>query len=131
MKKHPAPPRRTPRGRSSSAAAKTDAMEGLVSIFSESFSAQVRATRAWFKLSQAELAELAGVSVSTVRRLESAVSKEFNVDTLSLWKVVRVLEANGVMLIDPDPDAGLLGGGVFYLRKPQASWSALRANKCV
>jgi transcriptional regulator with XRE-family HTH domain len=76
---------------------------------------QIRAARALLRLEQAELAERAGASVVTVRRLESAQGRE-RVAPRILARVRTVLEQAGAEFI-PDgvrrrrserPDAGVL-----------------------
>ena len=76
---------------------------------------QIRAARALLRLEQAELAERAGASVVTLRRLESAHGKE-RVAPRLLARVRAVLEQAGAEFI-PDgvrrrrterPDAGVL-----------------------
>lgn len=70
--------------------------------------AQLRAARALLDLSQRQLAEAAGVSVPTIRRMEaSAGTVRANVDTLV--KIIEVLDALGVELIGEE--ASSIGGG--------------------
>lgn len=73
--------------------------------------AQLRAARALLGLDQKTLADLAGVSLPTIQRMEASDGYVRGVvDTLT--KVVRALEAAGVELItDNAPSAGV-GRGV-------------------
>lgn len=77
--------------------------------------AQLRAARALLDLSQRELADAAGVSVPTIRRMEaSADVVRANVDTL--MKIIGALNAAGIELIG-DGEASL-GGGRGVRLKP-------------
>lgn len=71
-------------------------------------SVQMRAARALIGLDQKQLAELAGVSLPTIQRMEASGGQVRGVvDTLV--KVVAALEAQGVELIGegaPSPDGG-------------------------
>tara|TARA_R110000765_G_scaffold50045_10_gene101686 strand:+ start:5031 stop:5315 length:285 start_codon:yes stop_codon:yes gene_type:complete len=64
-------------------------------------SAQIRAARALLDWTQPKLAEVAKLSVPTVRRMEGSrgpsASTEANVDA-----VRRALEAGGVVFLDPE-----------------------------
>ncbi|HZV57685.1 MAG TPA: helix-turn-helix transcriptional regulator [Sphingobium sp.] len=71
-------------------------------------SAQMRAARAMLGIDQRQLAELSGVSLPTIQRMEAS---EGNVRGLvdSLTKVVEALNAAGVELIGddmPSPEGG-------------------------
>lgn len=71
-------------------------------------SAQIRAARALLGIDQRKLAELSGLSVPTVQRMEA--SEEVvrgNVD--SLMKLIAALNAAGIELISPG--AASAGGG--------------------
>jgi len=71
-------------------------------------SAQMRAARALLGIDQKSLAELAGVSLPTIQRMESSEGNVRGVvDTLV--KVVRALDRAGVELIDDN--AVSQGGG--------------------
>ena len=71
-------------------------------------SAQLRAARALLGMDQRTLAEAAGLSVPTIRRMEASADQiRGNVD--SLMKLVRALETAGVELIQPG--AASNGGG--------------------
>ncbi|HRP34356.1 MAG TPA: helix-turn-helix transcriptional regulator [Gammaproteobacteria bacterium] len=70
--------------------------------------AQLRAARALLDLSQRQLAEAAGVSVPTIRRMEaSAGTVRANVDTLV--KIIDALDVLGVELLGEGTPS--LGGG--------------------
>lgn len=72
---------------------------------------QLRGARAMARIEQAELAQKAGVSVDTIKRLERTVGQiSANVNTMA--SVVRTLEAAGVEFI---PENG--GGPGVRLRK--------------
>jgi transcriptional regulator with XRE-family HTH domain len=71
-------------------------------------SRQMKAARALLGWDQRRLAEAAGISIPTVRRMEaSGESMRGNVD--SLVKIVEALERAGIDLIGPD--AASPGGG--------------------
>ena len=79
-------------------------MDGLRMISS----AQIRAARALLGIDQRKLAELSGLSVPTIQRMEA--SEEVvrgNVD--SLMKLIGALNAAGIELIGPG--AASAGGG--------------------
>lgn len=75
--------------------------------------AQIRAARALLDISQAELSELASVSVATVKRVEAATGIRGAAE--SLWKIESALERLGVKFIPGDRKKG---SGV-RLRKPR------------
>jgi len=80
-------------------------MDGLRMISS----AQIRAARALLGIDQRKLAELSGLSVPTIQRMEA--SEEMvrgNVD--SLMKLIGALNAAGIELIGPGA-ASVAGGG--------------------
>lgn len=70
--------------------------------------AQLRAARALLGISQRELADAAGVSVPTIRRMEASEGTvRANVDTL--MKIISALSAAGIELIaagDSSPTGG-------------------------
>jgi transcriptional regulator with XRE-family HTH domain len=70
--------------------------------------AQVRAARALLGIDQRTLAELAGVSVPTIQRMEASQGNVRGVVD-SLTKVVEALNRAGVDLIGDDAQS--LGGG--------------------
>ena len=75
--------------------------------------AQMRAARALLGLDQKTLAELAGVSLPTIQRMEASVGNvRGTVETLS--KIVEALEAAGVELIGNDQRSQGHGRGVRF-----------------
>lgn len=73
--------------------------------------AQLRAARALLGIDQKKLAQLAGVSVPTIQRMEAS---EGNVRGVvdSLTKVIEALEAAGVVLINEGAESPTGGRGV-------------------
>jgi transcriptional regulator with XRE-family HTH domain len=73
--------------------------------------AQMRAARALLGIDQRQLAELAGVSVPTIQRMEAS---EGNVRGVidSLTKVVEALDRAGIELIGENAVSGSGGRGV-------------------
>ena len=69
--------------------------------------AQIRAARALLAIGQLELSKLAGVGISTVKRLELA--QEISGSARTLWKLQTALEKAGVEFI---PEDDLKGPGV-------------------
>ncbi|HEX9647011.1 MAG TPA: helix-turn-helix transcriptional regulator [Alphaproteobacteria bacterium] len=83
---------------------------------------QMRAARALLGIDQRRLAELSGLSVPTIQRMEASEGMvRGNVD--SLMKVVSALEAAGVELIG-DGAASQDGGRGVRLKAPPAGASA-------
>ncbi len=79
--------------------------------------AQMRAARALLGLDQRRLAELAGVSLPTIQRMEASDGTVRGVvDTL--MKVIVALDAAGVELIGNDQTSQARGRGV-RLKEPQ------------
>ena len=75
--------------------------------------AQMRAARALLGIDQKALADLAGVSLPTVQRMEASVGNVRGmVDTLS--KVVDALEVAGVELIGNEQPSQGRGRGVRF-----------------
>jgi transcriptional regulator with XRE-family HTH domain len=73
--------------------------------------AQIRAARALLGIDQRQLADLAGVSLPTVQRMEAA-SGEVRGTVDKLMRVIRALEGAGVEILgDHAPSAGA-GRGV-------------------
>ena len=76
-------------------------------------SAQIRAARALLGIDQRKLAELSGLSVPTIQRMEA--SEEVvrgNVD--SLMKLIAALNAAGIELIGPGASSTSGGRGVRF-----------------
>lgn len=79
---------------------------------------QMRAARALLGIDQRKLAELAGLSLPTIQRMEASEDViRGNVD--SLMKLVGALNASGVELIG-DGQASAAGGRGVRLRSPAA-----------
>ena len=66
--------------------------------------AQIRAARGLLALSQVELAEMASISVASVKRLEAAAGVRGAAETL--WKIQKALEAAGVEFIPEEAGRG-------------------------
>ena len=66
--------------------------------------AQIRAARGLLALSQVELAEMASISVASVKRLETAAGVRGAAETL--WKIQKALEAAGVEFIPEEAGRG-------------------------
>lgn len=77
---------------------------------------QLRAARAMLKIEQGELAELAGVSAETIKRLER-MDGPVSAQTSTVMKIRQALEADGVVFI---PENGGLAG-VRLRRDPPAN----------
>jgi transcriptional regulator with XRE-family HTH domain len=69
--------------------------------------AQIRAARAMLGVGQVELSKLAGVGISTVKRIELA--SEVSGAARTLWKIQKALESAGIEFIPADE---LKGPGV-------------------
>ena len=82
---------------------------------------QLRAARAMLKMEQGELAELSGVSIETIKRLER-MDGPLNAQAMTLHAIQKVLEGEGVIFI---PENGQLPG-VKLRRDPPP---AIRARK--
>jgi predicted transcriptional regulator len=74
-------------------------------------SAQLRAARALLGIDQRRLAELAGVSLPTIQRMEASGGTVRGVVS-SLTKVVEALDAAGIELIGDDQPSNGRGRGV-------------------
>jgi transcriptional regulator with XRE-family HTH domain len=79
-------------------------------------SAQIRAARGLLSLSQAELAQNAGLSVASVKRLEGAKGIRGAAETL--WKIESTLERMGIEFI---PAGAGKGPGVRLSQEEQSS----------
>ncbi len=79
--------------------------------------AQLRAARALAGLDQRRLAELSGLSLPTIQRMEASDGViRGNVD--SLTKLVRALDEAGIELIDEGAASQGVGRGVRLRRRP-------------
>ncbi|HTM82805.1 helix-turn-helix transcriptional regulator [Asticcacaulis sp.] len=74
-------------------------------------SAQLRAARALLGIDQRELAEISGVSIATIQRMESSDGNVRGV-VESLTKVVEALNRRGVELINDNAQSQNGGRGV-------------------
>ena len=75
--------------------------------------AQMRAARALLGIDQKQLAELAGISLPTIQRMEASTGTvRGNIDTLT--RVVDAIEAAGVELINNDQPSQGRGRGVRF-----------------
>lgn len=83
---------------------------------------QLRAARALLNIDQRQTAELTGLSVPTIQRMEASDGViRGNVD--SLMKLISALETAGVELINPGSPSAASGRGV-RLREPAAPSAA-------
>ncbi len=73
--------------------------------------AQLRAARALLGMDQKTLAELAGVSVPTIQRMEASQGTVRGV-VESLTRIVEALDAAGIELIGENAQSSALGRGV-------------------
>jgi predicted transcriptional regulator len=76
-------------------------------------SAQMRAARALLDIDQRRLAELAGVSLPTIQRMEASDGVVRGVVD-SLVKVIAAIENAGVELLGDDAPSGRGGRGVRF-----------------
>lgn len=82
-------------------------------------SAQLRAARALLGIDQRRLAELSGVSLPTIQRMEASEGTVRGVVS-SLTKVVEALDAAGVELIGDDQPSSGRGRGVRLKQRTSA-----------
>lgn len=80
-------------------------------------SAQIRAARALLGIDQKQLAEMAGVSVPTIQRMESSQGNVRGV-VATLTRIIDALDAAGVELIGNEHPSQGRGRGV-RLKEPQ------------
>lgn len=80
--------------------------------------AQIRAARALLGIDQRQLAELAGVSLPTIQRMEASTG-EVRGTVDKLMKLIRALEAAGIEIIGEHAPSSGVGRGV-RLRDSQA-----------
>lgn len=79
-------------------------------------SVQLRAARALLGIDQKTLAELAGVSLPTIQRMEASLGVvRGNIDTLT--KVIEALNTAGIVLI-AEGEVSQWGGRGIRLREP-------------
>jgi predicted transcriptional regulator len=79
--------------------------------------AQMRAARALLGIDQRQLAELAGISVPTIQRMEASAGNVRGVID-SLVKVVEALDRAGIELIGDNAVSGGGGRGVRLRQAP-------------
>jgi transcriptional regulator with XRE-family HTH domain len=85
--------------------------------------AQLRAARALLGIDQQTLAELAGVSLPTIQRMQASQGNvRGGVDTLT--KVVEALDRAGVELIADNARSDGRGVGGMRFRQPEQYWLA-------
>ena len=77
--------------------------------------AQIKAARALLGLGQKELSKLAGVGISTLKRIELA--NEITGAAQTLWKIQTALEKAGAQFIPADDS---MGPGVRFKQVRQA-----------
>ena len=80
-------------------------------------SAQIRAARALLGIDQKQLAEMAGVSVPTIQRMEASQGNVRGV-VATLTKIIDALDAAGLELIGNEHPSQGRGRGV-RLKEPQ------------
>lgn len=73
--------------------------------------AQIRAARALLAIDQRRLAEMAGISLPTLQRMEAA-SGEVRATVDTLMKLVRALDAAGIELLGENAPSHGVGRGV-------------------
>jgi len=74
--------------------------------------AQLRAARALLGIDQRQLAELSGLSVPTIQRMEASETMvRGNVD--SLVKLIAAFETAGIEMIDEGAVSNMMGRGVL------------------
>ena len=65
---------------------------------------QIKAARALLGLSQGELAEIAGLGIATIKRIETASALRGAATTI--WKIQRALEKGGIEFIQAEGGRG-------------------------
>jgi transcriptional regulator with XRE-family HTH domain len=83
-------------------------------------SAQMRAARAMLGIDQKALAELSGLSIPTIQRMESSAGTVRGV-VESLTKVIEALDRAGIELIGEGASSAGFGRGVRLKASSQAS----------
>ncbi len=82
--------------------------------------AQMRAARALLGIDQQKLADLAGVSLPTIQRMEASQGHVRGV-VETLMKVVQAFDAAGVELISDDAQSRGKGRGVRFIQSGQTA----------
>jgi transcriptional regulator with XRE-family HTH domain len=94
-----------------------DAKGIIIDVLSMITAAQLRAARALLGIDQRKLAELSGLSLPTIQRMEASDGViRGNVD--SLMKLVAALDAGGIELIADHATSSSGGRGVRLKRPP-------------
>jgi transcriptional regulator with XRE-family HTH domain len=89
--------------------------------------AQLRAARVLLGIDQRRLAELSGLSVATIQRMESSETMvRGNVD--SLVKLIAAIEAAGVEMIDNGAASNAQGRGVRLKVNPGSALPGARSE---
>ncbi len=92
--------------------------------------AQLRAARVLLGIDQRRLAELSGLSVPTIQRMEASETMvRGNVD--SLVKLIAAFEAAGIEMIDEGAASRSLGRGVRLKIKPTSNKAVADARSMV
>jgi transcriptional regulator with XRE-family HTH domain len=86
--------------------------------------AQIKAARALLGLGQLEIAKLAEVGISTLKRIELA--SEISGSARTLWRIQTALEAAGIEFI---PGEGGKGPGVRLKAAPRAQKRQAKRKK--
>jgi transcriptional regulator with XRE-family HTH domain len=88
---------------------------------------QMRAARAMLRIDQRELAELSGLSLPTIQRMEASDGVvRGNVD--SLMKLVGALQAAGIELIAEGAVSTVGGRGVRLVSVAAPQWASARRS---
>ena len=77
------------------------------------FSSQIRAARAFLKLSQSELARLADLSPQTITTLEKNDEAIEKAAVQTIMKIKNIFENNGIKFLEPETDT-TSGIGIRY-----------------
>jgi len=88
--------------------------------------AQIRAARALLGIDQRQLAELAGVSLPTIQRMEAAPG-EVRGTVDKLMRLIRALEGAGIEILGEHAPSSGIGRGVRLRDVPQGT-VAVRAT---
>jgi predicted transcriptional regulator len=79
------------------------------------FSGHIRAGRAILRISQEELAKISGVSVVTIKRLESE-EEEMTANYSTIKKIKKSLEDRGIKFLQPEEDSNMEWFGIKYYK---------------
>ena len=78
------------------------------------FSSQIRAARAFLKLSQTELAKLANLSPQTITTLEKNDEAIEKAAVQTITKIKNIFENNGIKFLYPKEEKSINGIGIEY-----------------